>query len=170
MFIIDQHAAHEKVLFERTMANIKKTSVTSQSVNPPLIVTLSLVEAEVMEKNMEYFQKLGFEISHFGGREYALRAVPDNLYSICERDLFLQILNDLAEERGQRSPDYVIERIASMSCKAAVKGNQRLSLREAQALIDELLTLENPYHCPHGRPVIISMSQYELEKKFKRIV
>lgn len=170
LFIIDQHAAHEKVLFERTMRNMKQDVVVSQSVNPPLIVTLSMQETEIMEQNMEYFKKLGFEISHFGGREYAIRAVPDNLYRICQRDLFLEILNDLAEEKGRRSPDLILERIASMSCKAAVKGNQHLSVREAEALIDELLTLENPYHCPHGRPVIISMSQYELEKKFKRIV
>ncbi len=170
MFIIDQHAAHEKVLFERTMKRLKQDSIASQSVNPPLIVTLSMQEADVMEQNLKYFEKLGYEISHFGGREYALRAVPDNLYQISRRDLFLEILNDLMEERGKHSPDLVLERIASLSCKAAVKGNMHLSVREAQALIDELLTLENPYHCPHGRPVIISMSQYELEKKFKRVL
>ena len=170
MYLIDQHAAHEKVLYERTMKHLKDRSFTSQRVSPPIILTLGLKEEEALKEHQEVFQTLGFEIEPFGGKEYALSAVPDNLFGIAQQSLFVEILDDLVEQSGKETPESILERVASMSCKAAVKGNHRMSTAEAHALIDELLTLDNPYNCPHGRPTIISMSKYELEKKFKRIV
>ena len=135
-----------------------------------MIVTLSMQEQALLETYMENFTRIGFEIEPFGGDEYSIRAVPGNLFGLQEKEVFLEMLDGLASQTGRLSGDMINEKIASMSCKAAVKGNHRLSRAEAEALIDELLTLENPYNCPHGRPTIISMSKYELEKKFKRVV
>lgn len=170
LFIIDQHAAHEKVLFERTMRDFKTKEFTSQQISPPMVVSLNMREEELLKKYWSEFEKLGYEIESFGGREYSICAVPGNLYNLNEQRLFIEILDDLSEETGLKTSDAITEKIASMSCKAAVKGNQRLSRAEIEQLIDDLLTCENPYQCPHGRPTIISMSRYELEKKFKRIV
>ena len=170
LFIIDQHAAHEKVLYEKTMKAMDKREYTSQILNPPVILTLSIQEAETLQKHMPYFREIGFEIEEFGGKEYALRAVPDNLFGIAKDDLFIEMLDALESQPASASVDLIKDRVATMSCKAAVKGNHKLSVSEVHALIDELMTLENPYHCPHGRPTIISMSKYEIEKKFKRIV
>ena len=170
MYIIDQHAAHEKVLYERFMKNMREKKQTSQMITPPVIVTLNMQEEEMLKKNLEHFVRVGFEIEHFGGREYSIRAVPGNLYGIADRALFLELLDGLTDISERASSDLICEKIASMSCKAAVKGNMHLKTAEADALIGELLELENPYHCPHGRPTIVSMTRYELEKKFKRIV
>lgn len=170
LFIMDQHAAHEKVLYEKTIAGLNKKEHISQLINPPVIITLSLSEETVMNKYMDNFREIGFEIEHFGGKEYAVRAVPDNLYSIAQKELLLELLSNLADEDSQMKSELINEKIASMSCKAAVKGKNKISTTEADALIDQLMKLENPYHCPHGRPTIISMSRYELEKKFKRII
>ena len=170
LYIIDQHAAHEKVLFERTMKSLKDKEYTAQQISPPLIVSLSIKEQELLNKYMKNFETIGFEIEPFGGDEFSIRAVPGNLFGLAERDVFLEMLDSLDKDTGRVSEDLINEKIASMSCKAAVKGNHRLSEKEAETLIDELLTLDNPYNCPHGRPTIIAMSKYELEKKFKRIV
>lgn len=170
LFIIDQHAAHEKVMYERFMADLRTKRQTSQMITPAVIVTLNMQEEELLKQHLDRFTSVGFEISHFGGRDYAISAVPGNLYGIADRTLFTEMLDGLADVSGRSSAEAIEEKIASMSCKAAVKGNNRLSAQEADALIDELLTLENPYNCPHGRPTIISMTKYELEKKFKRIV
>lgn len=170
LYIIDQHAAHEKVLYERTMASLKNREYTSQMLNPPIILSLTGSEQLKLEQYMEHFTSIGFEIESFGGREYAVRAVPDNLFSVAKRELLIEMIDDLTEESGSSTPDIINDRVATMSCKAAVKGNNKLSFAEADKLIDELLELKNPYACPHGRPTIISMSKYELEKKFKRIV
>ena len=170
LYIIDQHAAHEKVLFERTMKSLKDKEYTAQQISPPLIVSLSIKEQELLNRYMKNFEAIGFEIEPFGGDEFSIRAVPGNLFGLAERDVFLEMLDSLDKDTGRVSEDMINEKIASMSCKAAVKGNHRMSEKEAEALIDELLTLDNPYNCPHGRPTIIAMSKYELEKKFKRIV
>ena len=171
LFIIDQHAAHEKVKYERLMKQFHEKSVVSQRLMPPIIVSLTGQEESVLHTYEDAFTQLGFEIEAFGGNEYALRSVPVDLYGCSERELFLAVLDELSQETGNRGSFQVIEeKIASMSCKAAVKGNNRLSLQEAEQLIDELLTLDNPYNCPHGRPTIITMTETDLEKKFKRIV
>ena len=170
LFIIDQHAAHEKVLYEKTMKSMDTREYTSQILNPPIILTLSTQESETLQKHLQYFKEIGFEIEEFGGKEYALRAVPDNLFGIAKDDLFIEMLDALDSQPASASVDIIKDRVATMSCKAAVKGNHKLSVSEVHALIDELMTLENPYHCPHGRPTIISMSKNEIEKKFKRIV
>lgn len=170
LFIIDQHAAHEKVLYERTMKSLKDREYTSQAVSPPIILTLSERERLLLEKYMDYFTRIGFEIEPFGGREYAVSGVPGNLFSIAKKELLMEMIDQLSEDSAVTDPDMIYERVASMSCKAAVKGNHSMSAAEADELIDQLLTLDNPYACPHGRPTIISMSRYELEKKFKRIV
>lgn len=171
LYIIDQHAAHERVLYERTLKEMKNREFTSQYLSPPIILTLSMQEAELLKTHKERFEHIGFEIEPFGGEEYAIRAVPANLFSIAKKELFMEMLDNLADGLSTNmTPDIIDEKVASMSCKAAVKGNNRLSAQEVDALIGELLELENPYHCPHGRPTIIAMSKKELEKKFKRIV
>ena len=169
-YIIDQHAAHEKVLYERFMKEFSQREILSQMVSPPEIIALSLQEAELLKEQMEIFEQFGFEISSFGGREYSISAVPANLYGVTVQELFIEILDSLETEGRRQTPELITHRIATAACKAAVKGNQMLSVPEADKLIDELLGLENPYHCPHGRPTIVSMTKYELEKKFKRIV
>ena len=171
LYIIDQHAAHERVLYEKTLKGMKTREFTSQYLSPPIILNLSMQEEEILNTHIDSFTNIGFEIEPFGGSSYAVRAVPDNLFSIAKKDLLIEMLDSLAEGINLSvAPDLISEKIASMSCKAAVKGNSRLSRTEVEALIGELLKLENPYHCPHGRPTIISMSKRELEKKFKRIV
>jgi DNA mismatch repair protein MutL len=173
LYIIDQHAAHEKVLYERIMAAAKNKTYVSQQLLPPIVLSLTLKEQEVLQMREEILQSIGYEIEHFGGNEYSVRAVPSDLYSISEKELLIDFIDELAEEvsvGASLSSNSILERVASLSCKAAVKANHAFSSEEASALIKELLTLENPYHCPHGRPVIISMSQYELERKFKRVL
>lgn len=170
LYIIDQHAAHEKVLYERMLAALQTKEFTSQMVYPPILLTLNMQEESLLKKYMGYFQELGYEIEHFGGKEYAVTAVPANLFGLDGQELMIEVLDSLAGFHGKETPQMVTEKIASMSCKAAVKGNQALAREEMEALIGELLALENPYHCPHGRPTIISMSKHELEKKFKRVV
>lgn len=171
LYIIDQHAAHERVLYERTLKEMKNREHTSQYLSPPIILTLSMQEAQILNEHMDRFTKIGFEIEPFGGEEYAVRAVPDNLFSIAKKDLLMEMIDELSDGLStSMTPELIDEKVASMSCKAAVKGNSRLSAREVDALIGELLTLDNPYHCPHGRPTIIAMTKRELEKKFKRIV
>ena len=170
LFIIDQHAAHEKVLFEQTMNALKTRDFGTQMVSPPVILTLSMAEELLLIKYMDYFREMGFEIEHFGGREYAVRGVPANLFSVAKKELLLELLDGLSEDLPAENPQMIYEHVASLSCKAAVKGNHTMSAAEADALIDQLLEMENPYACPHGRPTIIAMSKYELEKKFKRIV
>ena len=169
-YIIDQHAAHEKVLYERFLKEFAKKEILSQMISPPSLISLNLQESNLLKANLEIFREFGFEISEFGGKEYSIHAVPANIYGVSVQELFIQILDSLEQEHVSKTPDILAERIATAACKAAVKGNNRLSVKEAEALIDELLNLENPYNCPHGRPTIISMTKYELEKKFKRIV
>lgn len=170
LFIIDQHAAHEKILYEQTMKRIREKQPLSQMISPPMIVSLSLREEETLRIHKDVLTNLGFEIESFGGKEYCITAVPADLCGISDADLFLQILDGLVEEKGTREPELLLEKVASMSCKAAVKGNMRLSAEEAKAMIEQLLSLDNPYHCPHGRPTTIMFSKYEIEKRFKRIV
>ena len=169
-YIIDQHAAHEKVYYERFVKQFEAQEITSQYISPPLIVSLSLEEEGRLKANEEYFRNFGFEIEPFGGREYCVSAVPSNLYGMNEESLFLEMLDSLSPD-GENNPiSLFTARLATMACKAAVKGNHQMSPQEADKLIDELLKLENPYHCPHGRPTIVSMTKSEIEKKFKRIV
>ncbi len=170
LFIMDQHAAHEKVLYERFMKRAKDGKVASQQLMPPQIITLTLAAGQVLKDNLDLIAQMGFEIESFGGNEYAIRAVPVELYGSSGRDMVMEIIDDLMENPGKVSNDTIKSRIATMACKAAVKGNNRLKPEEVRELMRELMTLENPYNCPHGRPTMISMSQYELEKKFKRIV
>ena len=172
MFIVDQHAAHEKVNYERMIKRYKSGDMLSQMVNPPVIVTLSSAEEEIFLQYRQYFEKLGFNIENFGGHEYAMRAIPMDLFGCDnEKDMFIQILDELSHETSMdRTPDVINYKIASMACKASVKGNTKMTRQEMEALLDELLTLDNPYNCPHGRPTIISMSKYEIDKKFKRVV
>lgn len=170
MYIIDQHAAHEKVMFESLMDKFHHKTISTQMMNPPIILSLSMNEASLLEKYMDNFKEIGFEIEHFGGQDYAVRGVPSDLYTLNSEEVLMEIIDNLSNENARMVPDSITDKIASMSCKAAVKGNSTLSTNEANALIEQLLSLENPYNCPHGRPTIISMSKYELEKKFKRIV
>lgn len=171
LFIVDQHAAHEKVMYEKLKKQFEKKEFTSQAISPPIVITLSMREAETLERFKEQFTKLGFEIEHFGGAEYSICGVPGNLYRLNTRDVLIEMLDELTDGISERATaDVILDKIASMSCKAAVKGSQRLSLPEMEQLMKDLMKLDNPYNCPHGRPTIIAMSKYEIEKKFKRIV
>lgn len=171
LYIIDQHAAHERVLYEKTLHGMKTREFTSQYLSPPIILNLSMQEEEILKEHMDTFANIGFEIEAFGGDSYAVRAIPDNLFGIAKKELLIEMIDSLAEGISSSiAPDMIAEKVASMSCKAAVKGNSRLSYKEVEVLINDLLKLDNPYHCPHGRPTIIAMTKQELEKKFKRIV
>lgn len=170
LLIMDQHAAHEKVKYERLVQRFKEKTIETQTLNPPVIISISSKEKTILEEYMQYFEELGFSLEDFGSNEMAIRTVPLDLYGQNEQDMFLSLLNELCSEVPKGKQELIYEKIASMACKAAVKGNNRLSREEVKALIQELMKLENPYHCPHGRPTIISMTKYELEKKFKRIV
>lgn len=170
LLIIDQHAAHEKVKYERFMKQYLAGEVPSQMIAPPVVISLSGSEAEIYKSYADYFEQLGFALEDFGGNEYAIRGIPMELFGNRPEELFLDILEELRHDRPGQKPEAVLNRIATMACKAAVKGNQVITLQEMEVLLDELMMLENPYHCPHGRPTIITMSKSELEKKFKRIV
>ncbi|MCR5209231.1 MAG: DNA mismatch repair endonuclease MutL [Lachnospiraceae bacterium] len=170
LYFADQHAAHEKVNYERMLAAYKEHKVYKQQTSPPIVVSLSAEEDETLQRFRNYFDELGFEISDFGGREYAIHTVPLDLYRKNAKTLFMEILDDI-RLRGIKDAPNVIERvIASMACKASVKGGDAISREQMDRVLDELLTLDNPYHCPHGRPTIFSVSRTELERKFKRIV
>lgn len=170
LFIMDQHAAHEKVNYERLMKNFKEKEIYSQRLEPPMVVTVSMMEAEALTRYKDAFAGLGFMIESFGGNEYCIREVPANLYGIGERDLFMELLDAVSQENGTLDTEVIASKIATMACKMSIKGNQKVSLMEVEHLLDELMELENPYQCPHGRPTIIKMSKYEIDKKFKRIV
>lgn len=169
LFMLDQHAAHEKVMFEKLMEQKREQKIYEQQLNPPIVVSLTINEQEMIQKYEEQFKKLGFTIEEFGSNEYCIRTVPANLYGLGEREVLMEMIDQLCEDGILLEPDKIFYKIATMACKAAVKGNQRLSLPEAQALVEQLMSLENPYTCPHGRPVFISMSRTEIEKMFKRI-
>lgn len=171
VFFIDQHAAHEKVLYEKIMKTLQsKQKYNTQIIEPPIILTFNEREIEAIKKYHSFLEQLGFELEEFGGKEYALRGVPNDLFGLAQKEIFIELVDGFAEDIYQNTPEIILEKIASMACKSAVKGKQKISLDEAKYLVHQLLELENPYHCPHGRPTIISMSKYELEKKFKRIV
>ena len=171
IFLVDQHAAHEKVNYERMLKRFHENDIASQMVNPPVILTLSAQEEDLFLTYRPYFEKLGFQIDDFGGHEYAMREIPIDLYG-CEnaKEMFMEIMDELSHETGAKDPEVITAKLAGMACKASVKGNTHMTREEMSALIDELLTLDNPYNCPHGRPTIVSMSKYEIDKKFKRIV
>lgn len=169
-FIMDQHAAHEKVKYEELMENYKNKKIYSQYLMPPAVVTLSAAEIEFLHENMDMFEALGYQIENFGGREFKLNAVPDNLFGLDGRELFIDFIADASSSAKKVTIDTFIHKLSTMACKAAIKGNTEISFKEADALIDQLLKLENPYTCPHGRPTVISMTEAEIEKKFKRIV
>ena len=152
------------------MATLREKEFTSQTISPPIIMSLDSNEILMLEKYQNQIAKMGYEVESFGGKEYMISAVPANLFKVDMKDLFIEMLDDFSNLTGRETPELILEKVASMSCKAAVKGNQNLTFMEFDALVEELLTLENPYNCPHGRPTIISMTKYEIEKKFKRII
>lgn len=170
VYLLDQHAAHEKVLYERTIKLLEKREVFSQNLNPPIVISLSPAEEDILLKYQEAFERTGFLIEPFGGAEVRLCAVPSNMFEVDPKELFMSTLSGLSETEGKALDETVLIRVATMSCKAAIKGNTIISETEARALIDELLLLDNPYHCPHGRPVMIKLSKEELDKRFNRIV
>lgn len=169
LFIMDQHAAHEKVMYEKLMKQYQNREILSQQIAPPLVISVNPRQQEVLRENQNFFEDMGFQLENFGGKEYMLRAIPLETYGLAAQDIFIDFIDSLMEEGSHLNMDLFIYKIATMACKAAVKGNMELSFQEADALIDELLQLENPYNCPHGRPTIISMTETEIEKKFKRI-
>ena len=169
LYFVDQHAAHEKVLFEKLMKSLDDHKIYSQNLMPAIVVSLTLKDVAVLLENIDVFRSFGFELEEFGGKEFKITAVPSDLYGIDVKELFIEILDNL-NEPSSGEPRIISERIALRSCKAAIKGNMHMSQSEGEKLISELFKLNDPYHCPHGRPVMISLSHYELDKKFKRIV
>ncbi len=169
LFIMDQHAAHEKVMYERLIKKLHNSEIYSQQLMPPMVVTLSPAEADGLTRNENYFAKMGFAVEPFGGNEFVIRAVPEDIFGVPAKEVFTSLIAALSEDGGAVTEELFVTRLSTMACKAAVKGNHNLSDREIHALVDELMTLENPYNCPHGRPTIIKMTQTEIEKKFKRI-
>ena len=170
MYIVDQHAAHEKVLYERFMKIFKEQEIHTQQISPPIILSLSMDEQNYLKTNLKYLEEMGYELEEFGGEEYAIRGIPDAFSVADPKELVMEIIDSFSEDYGKNTPESIKDRIATMSCKAAVKGNNRMSYMEAGRLINELMDLENPYNCPHGRPTMITMTKYELDKKFKRII
>ncbi len=170
LYIMDQHAAHEKVKYEELLENLKNKEILSQQLMPPMIVTVSYTERQAILDNYDLFMKIGYDIEEFGGNEFKINAVPSNLYGLHEKSMFMEFVNSLINNTTYMSNDLFVKKLATMACKSAIKGNMRISATEADALVDQLLKLDNPYTCPHGRPTIISMSQKELEKKFKRVL
>lgn len=170
LFIMDQHAAHEKVKYERLVKELEEKTVSSQMLNPPVILSLTGREEQLLKEFADSFRELGFELEEFGAGSYAIRSMPVDLYGCNEKEFFMDILDEIAENPMKGKPDVILHKLASMACKAAVKGNMHMTVEEVGALLDALLELQDPYHCPHGRPTIISMTKYEIEKKFKRIV
>ena len=170
LYIMDQHAAHEKVNYEKLMRNLHEKEVFSQQLMPPMVITVSFAERQAIMDNFDLFMKIGYDIEEFGGNEFKINAVPSNLYGLHGREMFLEFVGSLVDNVGYMSNDVFIRKLSTMACKASIKGNMHISFAEADALIDQLLQLDNPYTCPHGRPTIISISESELEKKFKRIV
>lgn len=170
LLMIDQHAAHEKVKYEKLLKQLNEASVITQYLNPPVIITLSSKESAMLKEQEQFFKEFGFAIEAFGGNEYALREVPQELYGNQPADMFLEIIGQMTEAGSLSNTESIRMKIATTACKAAVKGNNRMSVSELEALLDQLLELDNPYHCPHGRPTMITMSKHEMEKKFKRIV
>ncbi len=170
LYIMDQHAAHEKVNYEKLMHSLHEKEVFSQQLMPPMVITVSYAERQAIMDNFDLFMKIGYDIEEFGGNEFKINAVPSNLYGLHGREMFLEFVGSLVDNVGYMSNDVFIRKLSTMACKASIKGNMHISFAEADALIDQLLQLDNPYTCPHGRPTIISISESELEKKFKRIV
>lgn len=170
MYIVDQHAAHEKVLFEEFMKRYGERLISTQYISPPVIVSVTMQEENILRENIGHFTDFGFELESFGSGEYSISGIPADFAKTDPKELLLEILDDLAQDLKRSTPETVKDKIATMACKAAVKGNNRLSHSEAEALLGRLMELDNPYNCPHGRPTMITMSKYELEKKFKRIV
>lgn len=169
LFIMDQHAAHEKVNFEKMRKNYLEKPGISQGILPKTMV-FSAKEEELYEKTKDYFAHLGYRIRKEEEKRYTLEGIPADFPSLDAEMLFHEILDALAEEGNLSEAESVYDKIASMACKASVKGNQLLSFKEAEALVQKLFTLENPYACPHGRPTIVAFKKQDLEKMFKRIV
>ena len=169
LFFVDQHAAHEKVMYEKLKKDLDNNTIVQQMVAPPIILTFSIKEQQKFELCEESFKKLGFLIEEFGGNEYCIRGVPANLLGIDPQELFIEVFDQIEENSGKMNMEMITDKLASMACKAAVKGNTTMSYEEMDSLMEQLMKLDNPYQCPHGRPTIISMTKYELEKKFKRV-
>lgn len=170
-YMMDQHAAHEKILYERLMKQFHEKTYHSQMIMPPVILTLSLREEQILKENWKTFTALGYEIEEFGGKEYKVTGLPAELPTVIDcKQLLIELIDTIADESATHDPERITEKVASMSCKAAVKGNNRLSFKEAEELMRELMEAENPYNCPHGRPTLIKMTKYEIERKFKRIL
>ena len=170
LLIIDQHAAHEKVLYEKLMKHLSEKKGITQNLAAPVVVNLSEREIEVLQVNLSTFEQIGFQIEHFGEKDYLITGVPADFLNVPSKELFLEMLDGLVEEGSKSHPEIVLDHCATMACKAAVKGNHRMSYAEAEKLIEQMLMMDEPYHCPHGRPTTIAMSRQEFEKKFKRIV
>ena len=168
-YMMDQHAAHEKILYENLMNHIKTKKMDTQMIMPPIILELNLRQEEIIKKYSSVFDKVGFELEQFGTMSYKVTGVPAGFPTINYKQMLIDMIDNLCDDR-KSDLEIITEKIASMSCKAAVKGNNKLSFDEAKQLIGELMKAENPYNCPHGRPTLIVMSKYEIEKKFKRIV
>lgn len=170
LYIIDQHAAHEKILFEKYFKSIEEGSIIIQPLLVPEIIDLTLDDFSYYEENKEIFKNAGFTLEEFGGNSLALKEVPYFLGKLDAKGLFLNILDNIKELGSGKTSEVKYNKIATMACKAAVKGHDLLSEQEMIKLVEDLRYINDPFHCPHGRPTIIKFTNYDLEKKFRRIV
>ena len=170
LYMIDQHAAHEKILFEKYFKNIEEGSIIIQPLLVPEIIDLTLDDFSYYEENKEIFKNAGFTLEEFGGNSLALKEVPYFLGKLDAKGLFLNILDNIKELGSGKTSEVKYNKIATMACKAAVKGHDLLSEQEMIKLVEDLRYINDPFHCPHGRPTIIKFTNYDLEKKFRRIV
>lgn len=170
LYIIDQHAAHEKILFEKYRNDIEKKNTIIQPLLIPMVLELSIDDYECYTENKNLFEESGFIIDEFGDNTISLKEVPYFLGKLDSKKLFLDMIDNLKNMGSGKTIEVKINKIASMACRAAVKANDYLTEIEMKELIEQLRYIEDPFHCPHGRPIIIKMTNYELDKKFKRIV
>lgn len=170
LYIIDQHAAHEKINYEKILKAYENGENLSQKIFPSIILKLTPIQYEAVTKNLDSFKKIGFEIEIFGDNDIKIDSVPYNILNIGNEKLLMDMIDSLADNKNKEHYDSIVEKIASIACKKSIKANDLLSKDEVKNLLNELFKLDNPYNCPHGRPTIISLSKQEFEKKFGRIV
>lgn len=170
LYIIDQHAAHEKINYERIMGLYREGKVSSQKIFPSIILKLTPIQYDAVIRSIDEFKKLGFELESFGNNDIKVDSVPYSIFNIGNEKLLMDMIDSFGDDKNKEQYESIVEKIASISCKKAIKANYILSEIEVKQLLRDLFSLDNPYNCPHGRPTIISLSKQEFEKKFGRIV
>lgn len=170
LYMIDQHAAHEKILFEKYLKDIEKGNIVIQPLLVPSVIDLGIDDYCYFDENRQVFSKAGFIVDDFGGNTLVLKEVPYFLGKLDPKALFLGLIDNLKSLGSGKTTEVKYNKIATMACKSAVKANDSLKELEMAKLIEDLRYIDDPFHCPHGRPTIIKFSNYDIEKMFRRIV